>query len=260
MSACATCGVTLGRTNKTGYCRAHFGATLKGNEELRQRRADGLRRKIASDPVYAAKLRQQAIALARNEAIKERRLSGLRRGEWWKLGQAAIAADPSIRQRSNKTQSDNRLAWCPNHLREDYKALIRAKYGRDEARRIILEQDAKERHRLRVKMGVAEPDSDWTPEAYGPPCPEHLRPLMAASKAFKVSLGDLLSSDRHKPLVRARQAVMLALRKQGLSFPKIAPILNLKDHSTVIYGVRQAEYLAANDAGFARALARVVAA
>lgn len=54
----------------------------------------------------------------------------------------------------------------------------------------------------------------------------------------------------------ARWAVMLALRNQGLSFPRIGRIVN-RDHTTVIYGVNQARLLRSRDADFIALLERM---
>ena len=62
-------------------------------------------------------------------------------------------------------------------------------------------------------------------------------------------------SSRIEPLVRARHACMLALRRQGLSFPAIARELGGMDHSAVINGCKRAELRELADAVFARALA-----
>ena len=86
-----------------------------------------------------------------------------------------------------------------------------------------------------------------------------------ASRALKVAAGlagatvpQLISGWRSPPvLIHARWAVMAALRKRGVSYPRIGRHMGGRDHSTVIYGVNQAAIHAAKSAEF-RALCDAV--
>jgi len=52
---------------------------------------------------------------------------------------------------------------------------------------------------------------------------------------------DIKSQSRAAPVVAARHAAMLVLRRRGFSTPDIAAALNRKDHSTVIHGLARCE-------------------
>lgn len=55
---------------------------------------------------------------------------------------------------------------------------------------------------------------------------------------------DIRERTRRKNIVRARQAMMFALRRRTLwSTTQIGNFLNLKDHTTVLHGVRKVEHL-----------------
>jgi chromosomal replication initiation ATPase DnaA len=66
------------------------------------------------------------------------------------------------------------------------------------------------------------------------------RVLQEVAREHDVTVVQILSRDRHRITVRARQDAAYALREQlGLSFPQIARILE-RDHTTIQYAVRQA--------------------
>lgn len=70
-----------------------------------------------------------------------------------------------------------------------------------------------------------------------------------------------LQSDWRSPkvLVHARWAYAVAMRKRGVSTPSIGRRLN-RDHSTIVYAIQQAGYLAARSPEFAEMMAKVDAA
>ena len=75
---------------------------------------------------------------------------------------------------------------------------------------------------------------------------------------FGVAVADLMSPRRYKRLTPARQAAAWALRQVGLSLVEVGGLLQ-RDHTTIIYSVRQAEALARVDAAYAARL-RILAA
>lgn len=57
-----------------------------------------------------------------------------------------------------------------------------------------------------------------------------------------MSVKEMLSQTRRRPVARARQEAMWELRQRTrLSLPAIAERLKLKDHTTVLHGVRAHE-------------------
>lgn len=86
------------------------------------------------------------------------------------------------------------------------------------------------------------------------------RALQVAAELAGANVTQIRSSWRAPPeLVRARWAYMSAMRKRGVSFPQIGKRIS-RDHATVMYGCRQADYFAARSPEFAEMLAKVDAA
>ena len=59
------------------------------------------------------------------------------------------------------------------------------------------------------------------------------------ASAYGVTTQELLSHQRARILVQARNHLYFLLREQGLSYPQIGRMLGGRDHSTVIHGVRR---------------------
>jgi len=66
------------------------------------------------------------------------------------------------------------------------------------------------------------------------------RVLDEVTTVFDVTVGEILSSSRHRDVVHARQVAAWLLRAGGLSSPQIGRILG-RDHTTVLYGVNRVE-------------------
>ena len=70
------------------------------------------------------------------------------------------------------------------------------------------------------------------------------RILDATSTLFGLSIDEILSSSRTRPLVNARQIAMYVCRElTDLSFPQIAKAFGKSDHTTVIHAVQKIEKL-----------------
>ncbi len=85
------------------------------------------------------------------------------------------------------------------------------------------------------------------------------RAIKAAANAIRIEPADLISPLRTPRLVRARWAVMMAMRNRGVSLPRIGRRFG-RDHSTVIYGIQQAELELARSETFRDLFQRVNAA
>ena len=66
--------------------------------------------------------------------------------------------------------------------------------------------------------------------------PRYKAIIKAAAEAHGLTLAQIRSSSRARPVAWARFEAMFRLREIGLSYPQIAPLLCLKDHTTVIHG------------------------
>lgn len=75
---------------------------------------------------------------------------------------------------------------------------------------------------------------------------------------YGLTLADLASNSRKKPLVQARQVAMYLLREDlDLSFAAIGQLLGDRDHATVIYGVRKVTDLLETDEALKREIAQL---
>ena len=72
--------------------------------------------------------------------------------------------------------------------------------------------------------------------------------MSEVAQKMQVSVVEILSSQRHNNLVRARQVAMYLCRQRlGLSYPELGRIFGGKDHSTVIHSIRKIESLILTD-------------
>ena len=80
-----------------------------------------------------------------------------------------------------------------------------------------------------------------------------------AAMVFGSSPAEMRGEGKSHVLCRPRWAVMLAMRRAGISYPRIGARLGGRDHSTIVQGVRRAEALLETDADFAERFALVLA-
>lgn len=179
---CNNCPATLGPRNRSGYCRNCFSKCVPVSAEARARQSASTKRRLQSDPELMAKYRENARRASRSPAAVKARTERWHRERVWEQGnQVARAAE--VRAKAAVTCRNTRLSWCPPHLRQSYLDLIFVKrFKADEARVMILEQDAREVARLRQAMGVHDQDAERTTAKIGrpavwPDCPPDLLPV-----------------------------------------------------------------------------------
>ena len=92
----------------------------------------------------------------------------------------------------------------------------------------------------------------WIEAPSGPAQPTAADIALEVAAAYGLTLAELRSATRRTVIAHPRQEAMAALRAQQradgrprFSYPWIARFLGLKDHATVIYGVRAFEARAA---------------
>lgn len=152
---CKTCGAILGRRNKSGYCRKHVAAANAERPEIRERQREGIRRKLAADPAYLDDLRKRARNLSSDPEINLIRSRHFVANRIWEIGHVA-ASNPESRAKAGQRGSATKLAWCPRHLREEYRYLVHTKRLKAAAaREIILAQHEADMQRWRRGIGVA---------------------------------------------------------------------------------------------------------
>lgn len=97
------------------------------------------------------------------------------------------------------------------------------------------------------------------------PVPPPLTPAQwlrhLSAQAFGVSEAEMFGPSRKRPISIARQATCYVLRRRfaHLSYPAIAKMMRRKDHSTIIFAVRQTEARMGRDADLARKIAGLIA-
>lgn len=76
-----------------------------------------------------------------------------------------------------------------------------------------------------------------------------IRLIATVAQEHGVSPAELLGTSRHRHIITAKQAAMLAVRERmGLSYPVIGELFN-RDHTTVLHGCLRAERRRAKCAG-----------
>lgn len=149
---CQDCGATLGKANGSGYCRKHW-SKHKTYADHGEKIKDALRRKIAHDPAYLESCRDRARKMLGPKQREAAREASKRSGAW---RVAAAAITPEHRAKGAKRLSEQRLAWCPRELREEYRRLVYTKKVKAaEAREIILAQHEKNMAAFRRKLKAA---------------------------------------------------------------------------------------------------------
>jgi chromosomal replication initiator protein len=75
------------------------------------------------------------------------------------------------------------------------------------------------------------------------PGPEPADAIIARVAAkYKLTVREIRTKTRRAAISHPRQEAMFELRtKLGLSYPMIARLIGLKDHTTVIYGIKKHE-------------------
>jgi hypothetical protein len=150
--ACQTCGKPLGRNNRTGYCKHHVSAAKAQDPAWREAQRTGSKRALQANPERMEALK--ARLRARNTSSEHRAWAADRARQMGlaEIGRATAHTPEAVAKRSASCTA-TKLAWCPPHLREDYRRLIRTKHIRAaEAREIILAQEAAEVASLRRRM------------------------------------------------------------------------------------------------------------
>lgn len=167
--SCSDCGKGLSRQNRTGLCRACCARAIMRREGQQERMVAARTLALRSDPLAldAARARMAAARTARDiDGMRERFVAR----KVWLQGQCAQPAGSPSRVKAGQRASATKLAWCPPHLRAEYRFLTQRKaIPAAEARDLI------ERH-------YAAEMARWTRE-----CLEGVVPERRATKGRKVA-------------------------------------------------------------------------
>lgn len=149
---CKTCGKTLCKTNKTGFCRVHLNQTpeaiAKMKAGLKRFFSDPENKKIARERLYKFATSEKALA-AKSACAKRINLS--------KIGNDAQMADPTFIERRVATYKRNYLKrlGVPREQWDTYWMLRKQHgYSRPEAIRMCLEKHEAEMARWRREIAA----------------------------------------------------------------------------------------------------------
>lgn len=84
--------------------------------------------------------------------------------------------------------------------------------------------------------------------------------LAALSHEFHVEPRDITGQSRYEPIISARLSGYAIARDLGWSYPAIGRAFGMRDHTTIISGIRRAAERVAADANFAASMHRLHAA
>lgn len=73
--------------------------------------------------------------------------------------------------------------------------------------------------------------------------------IRRAAQMFNLPVSEIVGPSRPRYYCEARFAIMLALRRRGMSTLAIGRLLN-RDHSVVVHGLKRAAQIIANDPGY----------
>lgn len=234
---CSTCGKALARGNRSGLCRSCVARRNGRDPAVRARISQVLSMALRSDPAKLAAAQERArraLALpqAREGAARMRETS-----QSWRKAQIA-SQTREARSKAGRTATATRLAWCPPHLRADYKHLLYSKGLRAaEARAIIEDQHAREISAMRARMeaGQVAPDEARLNAVEIAPVPDDVAAIIGVvAKATGFSAAQLTGGTRQRAMVDARAVIVKVLRGRGLSFARIGQMLGGRDHSTLM--------------------------
>ena len=73
--------------------------------------------------------------------------------------------------------------------------------------------------------------SVFNPGAFFP-----LELIAYVGKAARISVDDLIGTDKTKRVTRVRAVIYMVMRERGVSFPRIAKVFN-RNHTTIVHAV-----------------------
>jgi hypothetical protein len=210
---------------------------------------------FAADPVRKARQGEIARAAANTPQSRAASVANLTKSRAWIAGNASRPKGSPSRILAAERAAATKLSWCPPHLLDKYRVLIKKSVPSCDARRMILEEHEIEMRRWRKAVG-AEPIV--APEIAPSKGVLYIDRASAVAAEWAV-VPDIWAAARDKRIARARWAVYLALRRGGWSVHRIAAETGM-ERKGVGYGLAKAEILASIPGEFADLLRAVVAA
>lgn len=143
------CGKAIYNKSATGRCRPCNLALMNSDATMRARKSKGVRRKFATDPVYAAKVKRRAVENRRKGLAKPEVRAALVTQAVINFKAAHTPEAEALRLERLRTAWPRNNPWCPPHLVETYRYLRNVKkLLAAECKAIILATLKAERERL----------------------------------------------------------------------------------------------------------------
>jgi len=139
--AVCACGIQLGRANKSGKCRSCLAKHLNADPVMIAKRRAAQVEFFAKPETKAALRERLAVTMANlsDDERERRRVAGqaLARNVLSRPDVVARTLSRDARERAGRARTDTTLAWCPPHLRGEYRGLVRQGFRAAEARAMI---------------------------------------------------------------------------------------------------------------------------
>lgn len=265
MVGCTVCGRDLDPRNVTGFCRRCHSEVRNRDPEYRAKVVAGEKRRLQLDPEARAKKRAIMIANRNVPGADEKRKAAIAASRVYALAaaNAVNVAGSAGRVLAGVKRTATVLAWCPPHLRGEYRYLYRVKrIPAAEARQMIEDQNEMEMARWRRSLGITPvvvPEEPVEAEPVEPEIDPADVVIELAAKLFGVTVDDIMGSCRQPRFTAPRYAVAVAMHRQNIDLTAIAVALGKSDHTTSLHWRRRGEQIEAEDAKFACKVARLSA-
>lgn len=119
---CIDCYAPIKRA-RTGRCQRCANIHVNSSPEMKAKRAEGIRRKWATDPEFAARMKRQATERLMSPEVRAKSNAAFVLNKPWTKAQR----DADSYARGGRTISNSRLAHIPLTLRGEYRRLVRSK-------------------------------------------------------------------------------------------------------------------------------------
>lgn len=153
---CADCGKQISKSSKSGLCHPCWQYKSNRDPERIAKRGAAIRAKHQIDPTIRLRIAAGIKAFIANSPEEQERRRTAPHLKDMHIKGVAAARNPEVLAKRARTISEQRMAWCPPELRDEYRYLVRIKGLRHpQAREIILAQHEKNMAEFRRKLEAA---------------------------------------------------------------------------------------------------------
>lgn len=117
------CGAPISKRSKTGRCQPCANRFVNNSPEMKAKRAEGIRRKWATDKEFAARMKRQATERIMSPEVREKSRAAFVLNQPW----TKASRDAESYARGGRSISEKRLGHIPLTLRGKYRYFVRSK-------------------------------------------------------------------------------------------------------------------------------------